>query len=190
MSDRYNKLLLSNEDCDNGLRVNNHKFEYINTKLSEDDVKLVEKQVKDWLNEDNPDSVQYYFEPLFYFTKSTISIKKCSNQWDIFNIAQSSQWSNIISSDLITTIGDNRCSLERLPNEIRSETYNEKLFPNILKEYLEKRIKAEWSYGNKEGEDYTDEELDGEDADSEIEVTKKKSKKTKVIEEEETPDED
>jgi len=143
MSDRYDKLLIPNKDCDNGLRVKNHKLEYTNTNLSDEDVKLVEKQIKDWLNEDNPESVQYYFEPLFYFTKSTICIKSCLNQWNIFNIAQSSRWSSIISSDLITTIGDNRCSFKTLPNEIRSETYNNKLFSKRSKEYLKRREKKQ-----------------------------------------------
>lgn len=63
------------------------------------------------------------------------------------------------------------------------------LWENTLLPELEKRIKSEWTYGNKEGEDFTDEELDGEDEDSDIEVTKNKGKKTPILEDN-APDED
>ena len=66
------------------------------------------------------------------------------------------------------------------------------LWENTLLPELEKRIKSEWTYGNKEGEDFTDEELDGEDEDSDVEVTKTKGKKDKkiLILEDEAPDAD
>jgi RecA/RadA recombinase len=66
------------------------------------------------------------------------------------------------------------------------------LWENTLLPELEKRIKSEWTYGNKEGEDFTDEELDGEDEDSDVEVAKTKGKKDKtvLILEDEAPDEE
>ena len=141
MSDRYTELITSDDPDNTGLRVSNHKRTYYNDSMSSADINLLEKSIKDWLNNDDPNEVQYYFKPLFYFTKATICVKSCSNTWDIYNIATSSYWSNIISSDRITNIGDNCSMFKTLPNEIRSETYNGKLFPAKLKRYLKRREK-------------------------------------------------
>lgn len=140
MSDRYTKLITS-EDDDNELRVSGHKRTYYNDNWDGVDISIVEKNVKDWLNRDNPNEIQYYVQPLFYFTKSTICVKSCSNAWDIYNIATSSYWSNIISSDLITNIGDNASMFKTLPNEVRSEIYNHTLFPKRLKRFINRRNK-------------------------------------------------
>lgn len=69
--------------------------------------------------------------------------------------------------------------------------WEEKLLPE-----LEKRIKLHWTYGNKAGEEFTDEELDSEDADSDIQLEESAKRKKKLEEEDkkkledEAPDEE
>ena len=98
------------------------------TVLSRENVEQIERQVVEWLNNDDPSETQLYFETKrdrFYFTKSTISLKSCINHWEIYNIADSANWSRLISSNVIASVGDNlmRSSggLNSLPNEIKSE---------------------------------------------------------------------
>lgn len=142
---KYTDLLGIGKEPDNSLRVGGVEIDssyYYNNVLSKEDQDIVCLMVKQWLNEDNWQDVQFYIgdDSTFYFNKSTIAIKNCSNSWNIYNIATSSKWTSVISSDRIETITDNMSLLHNVPNEVRSNIYSENYgYDERLKNILDKR---------------------------------------------------
>lgn len=95
----------------------------------------IEKKVLEWLHKDDADSVITFtlkdkengFSDLINFSRSEIFIKSCLNQWQVWRIATSCNYPEMISYK-VKTIGLNDYDAnDIMPNEILTDNYGGKI---------------------------------------------------------------
>ena len=125
-------------------------------------VQSVERQVQEWLDNKGIEHPQIEISftdakgnrcnEWLLFQRSEIALKTCSNNWDIYHIAESNFWPRIISSRPKLTIQHSSKNMLHMKNEIRSTRYSvdeekectlaERLLHNQTKEKVEEKTEG------------------------------------------------